>query len=469
MRETDFLRLYQIVAGLETLFYAACMTAFLQPFMDRDTEGRRNICGKMLLPFFSYLSVFLLGAVFSWHGWLCMLLVTALLMAYRRFLGVARGSLFFLSSLFLCMRHLSLMAVQSLDYCWRHLFLKAADTPERVFLGAALRHICTEAILLVLFASMLWGLALRLGRQPLTLHNAELCYLLLTPVTGILFVRTTLRLLVVADGDSIFQLYEQVPAAVGIVPLLAALFYAGTLAAIAVCQKNVALQKERSRAFAEQQQLAEIRERLKQAEQYYDNVRQMKHEMRGHLANIKGLSEKGCYGDMERYIAKMVETIQTMEPDISTGNAVTDIIVGNAQRAAARLGIDFQANFIFPSSKGYDAYDIGIILNNLLKNALEACEKVEHGRRYISLSSRKKEHFYLLEVRNSFDGTIQYHRRTGLPASTKEASPNSSSPTLSALHGIGLSNVRREAEKYRGTVDIRTEENEFLITVLLQG
>ena len=37
-----------------------------------------------------------------------------------------------------------------------------------------------------------------------------------------------------------------------------------------------------------------------------------------------------------------------------------------------------------------------------------------------------------------------------------------------ALHGIGLSNVKREAEKYRGNVDIRAEGNEFQVTVLLQ-
>lgn len=193
----------------------------------------------------------------------------------------------------------------------------------------------------------------------------------------------------------------------------------------------------------------------------------MKHEMRGHLTNIKGLAKKGCYGDIERYIAKMDESIAAFEPGISTGNPVTDIIVGDAKRSADRLGVNFQMDFAFPASGGYDAYDIGIILNNLLKNALEACEKVEQGRRHISLSGRAKHRFYLLEVRNSFDGKLSYHRHTGLPVSTKEA-PKSPSAPLFALHGIGLSNVRREAEKYRGTVDIRAEGEEFLVTVLLQ-
>lgn len=468
MSETDFILLYRITAGIEILFYGTCMAAFLRPFLEEDTGGRRSMRRKCLLVFFAYTLVFIVGNALSFSGRLCMLLVTVLLMAGGRFLGTTREFLFLAGLLFLCNRHLSLMAIQSLDFFLRQFFLKGADTPEKVFLGAARSHICAETLQFLLFVLMLWGLGARLRRQPLTLHVRELGYLLLTPVTGILFVRITLRLLIVADSDSIFQLYEQVPTAAYIVPLLAFLFYAGTLAAIAVCQKNISLQEERGRHFVEQQQMAAIRERLAQVEQLYDGLRRMKHEMRGHLTNIRGLAESGCYEDMERYIGKMDESIRALEPGVSTGNAVTDVIIGDAMRAADRLGIDFRADFAFPASGGYDSYDMGIILNNLLRNALEACEKVERGRRYISLSGRKKNRFYLLEVRNSFDGKVRFHRHTGLPVSTKEAAPKTGRAEFTVLHGIGLSNVKREAGKYRGNVDIRAEGEEFLVTVLLQ-
>lgn len=469
MRESDFILLYRITAGTEIFFHAVCMAAFLRPFMGQDAGGRRSIRRKCLLVFFDYYFVFLSCSLLSFHGWLCMLLVTALLMACGRFLGIGRELLLLLGLLFLCTRHLSLMIIQSLDYFSRQLFLADADTPEKVFLGAARNHLCMETLMFLLFALMLLGLALRLGKKPFPLHARELGYLLLTPMTGILFVHLTLRLLVVADGNSIFRLYDQMPAALGIIPLLAALFYAGTLAAIAVCQKAIALQEERGRHFVEQQQLAGIQERLAQVEQLYDGLRRMKHEMRGHLANIRGLAERGCCEDMARYTAKMDKSMQALDPELSTGNPVTDVIVGDAKRAADKLGIDFTADFLYPPQESFDAYDIGIILNNLLRNALEACEKVERGRRYISLSGKKKNRFYLLEVRNSFDGDIRFHRRTGLPVSTKEAVPPSDPAALTALHGIGLSNVEREAEKYRGNVDIRTEGNEFHVTVLLQG
>lgn len=37
-----------------------------------------------------------------------------------------------------------------------------------------------------------------------------------------------------------------------------------------------------------------------------------------------------------------------------------------------------------------------------------------------------------------------------------------------ALHGIGLSNVRREVLKYMGDMDIRVKKTEFQVTVMLQ-
>ena len=85
---------------------------------------------------------------------------------------------------------------------------------------------------------------------------------------------------------------------------------------------------------------------------------------------------------------------------IRTGNPVLDVVVNDRRRQAESLGADFRSEFQYPDSGGYDAFDMGIILGNLLQNALEACEKVEKGKRYISLMGRKRGSFFLAEVRN---------------------------------------------------------------------
>ena len=91
---------------------------------------------------------------------------------------------------------------------------------------------------------------------------------------------------------------------------------------------------------------------------------------------------------------------------------------------------------------------------------------MKEGERYILLSGKCDRKFFLIEVRNSFEGEISFDRDTHLPISVKNR--DAADCCGVSLHGIGLSNVKREAEKYMGDLDIKIKENEFLATVLLQ-
>ena len=78
---------------------------------------------------------------------------------------------------------------------------------------------------------------------------------------------------------------------------------------------------------------------------------------------------------------------------------------------------------------------------------------------YITLSSRQKGRFFLIEVKNPFSGELRF-RTDGLPATTKTAD--------APFHGLGLSSVRREVEKYMGDLELKTEHDQFCATILLQ-
>ncbi len=166
-------------------------------------------------------------------------------------------------------------------------------------------------------------LSKKLEKEPPELHTKELCYLCLTPVVGILFGNIIFRLLFTVKENVFFSLYGQYPAFIGLVPLIAVLFYAGMVVTVASWQEMVGLQEEKKKYFVEQQQLAAIRERIGEVEQFYDGIRRMKHEMKNHLTNIKGLAGSGSYEEMEQYIARMDESMDAFEMSVRTGNAVT--------------------------------------------------------------------------------------------------------------------------------------------------
>lgn len=464
MNEAGFALFFKLLTGAECILYAVLMAVFFRSFMTGIQEKRR-LQNNTFLIFFIYTVIYLFG-LFPWfYGWMHMILITGILIRLSGFLGIERNFVFLLSVLFYCIRNLSMMMMRSLDFFTDHFFLRNADTPELVFRNAALNQLLVDTLQYLLCFLLLHIVERQLKKGGTGLHIRELCYLLLTPVTAILFANILVRLLVIANDNHIFRLYEQYPAFLAIVPAMAALFYVGILAAITAYQRILTLQDDREKYFVAKQQLSAMQERIREVEQFHDGIRRMKHEMKNHLTNIKGLAESGHYEDMETYIARMDDSMKVFELSIRTGNAVTDVIINDRQKAAAAMGIDFQCVFPFPASGGYNAYDIGIILNNLLQNALEACAKIQKGPKYICLSGRQKRKFFLIDIRNPFDGEITFDQNTGLPVSTKK---KDGTEAFASLHGIGLSNVRREALEYMGDVDIQIENSEFHVTVLLQ-
>lgn len=463
MSKADLSLVLDIAVKIEIFLYAVCMTAFFYPFMAGKKEQRKSRIKKVLMVFLIYILMCIVNMSTSVYGWLCIIIVFILLVAASKFLDIDRECAFFLGVIFFCIRNLSALIMRSISYFLDKYLVQRTEVAEKIeniFRNAALNYLLVAVLQIILFSVMLYAVVRLLKKKTMELHIKELCYLLLIPITGILFVNIISKILLIVNENLVFQLYEQFPVFLGIVPVVAALFYAGILITIVSYQKMIGLQEEKEKYFVEQQQVHAIQERMEEVEQFYHGIRQMKHEMKNHLTNIKGLVRNGSYEDIEQYIDQMDESMNVFELTIKTGNTVTDVIVNDKQKAAEKQGIQFQSEFSYPKSDGYNAYDIGVIINNLLQNALEACEKMAEGKKYIYLSGRQKKKFYLINVKNSFEGEGTFDTKTNLPLSTKEKDIS--------LHGIGLSNVKREVDKYMGDVDIRAKKNEFSVTVLLQ-
>lgn len=456
MSEADFLLFQYILAAIQICLYAVILAVFFRPFM----TGKRM--RKMILIILIFALMYFVKELspVAVSGWPCMILVLALLMSVSGYLGMEKKFVLFLGVIYFSVRNLCILSMQSINFFTSRHFVKGDSEVERIFWNAAINCILVEVIQLLLFSVLLYVAYRQLREYRRELHIRELSYLLLTPVTGIFFVNIIFQILIVVTEDLVLSLYEQYPVLVGVVPVTAALFYVGILVTVMSYRQMVGLQEERKKYFVEEQQVHAIQERMEEVDQFYNGIRQMKHEMKNHLTNIQGLLKNGDYEEMEQYIAKIDEGMEVFELPIKTGNAVTDVIINDKCRSAKRQGIRFQTEFRYPVSEGYNAYDIGIIINNLLQNALEACDKIQAGERYIFIAGRQKKKFFFIKVTNSFEGEVVFDESIHLPKSTKGKG--------TALHGIGLSNVKREVLKYMGDIDIKIKENEFNVTIMLQ-
>ena len=269
-------------------------------------------------------------------------------------------------------------------------------------------------------------------------------------------------LLIVRINTDAFVLFDEKPDLLWKIPMIALCIFAGEAALIYFWQKYRILLAERQKHFVEEQQVKAMKKRLEEAENFYGSIRKVRHEMKNHMANIKGLAGAGEYGEIEEYVRRMDETMQELEYKYVTGNAVTDVIINDKCRRAEKAGIRFDADFRYGGE--IPVFDLGIILNNLLDNAIEACEKLEPGKGFIRLTLKRKKQFLLLNVENSFDDAVPISKGSSLPPTTKQ----SILPGIITEHGIGLENVRDIAERYFGGVNIKVKGDVFHVTVMLQ-
>ena len=394
MSETGF-RIFNSVfsAGAE-LIYAVLLTAFFQPFVPQDKQRRR-----LLLVFFAYILFEIVCNRAALPQGSFGLILMAILLVVSKWIGLEKPSVFLLTLLYFNARISSGLMVQSLYFIVERSVPYRLEPPEAVFLRAALLVMLFLLSHASMLAVMLYALQLQMRKQKMTLHRRELCYLSLVPTAGILFGQVISRLLVEFKDGVLLQLYERHPAFLAVIPVLALLFYAGVYLTIAFQQGMAALREEQATHYMEYQQTQAIRARIHEAEQFYTRIRGLKHEMRGHLTNIKGLAQSGEYASLEDYISKMDESMSGFALTLQTGNPVADVIVNDIRRQSLDLGIRFQVEFHYPDPRAYDAFDVGIILQNLLQNAVEACEKVGEDERFIVLTGTRKGRFFLIEVK----------------------------------------------------------------------
>ena len=313
----------------------------------------------------------------------------------------------------------------------------------------------------VLFVAMVLILY-RLMKDVTIMAWQDVILLSILNFVGSMIANVVNGLLIVRINTDAFVLFDEKPDLLWKIPMIALCIFAGEAALIYFWQRYRILLAERQKHFVEEQQVKAMKKRLEEAENFYGSIRKVRHEMKNHMANIKGLAGAGEYGEIEDYVRRMDETMQELEYKYVTGNPVTDVIINDKCRRAEKAGIRFEADFQYGGE--IPVFDLGIILNNLLDNAIEACEKLEQREGFIRLMLKRKKQFLLLEVENSFDGDVPIREGSPLLATTKQ----SVLPDIVTEHGIGLENVRDVAGRYFGGVNIKVKRNIFHVTVMLQ-
>ena len=355
------------------------------------------------------------------------------------------------------------LASDLFDKLWVSGFLSTKKQVDGFFAAEIIViTVFTALFYAVLLGTYLYIINKKFIRRDYIFSKPEYMFLIL-PAICALCVSVTIRMMIysIEDGIPVF-IYEKAPATLFWIPMVCFLLLLSVIITVVIFQNIIQYHDEILKSKVLENQMMQMQKEVSEIQEIYSDMRGLKHDMRSHLANIAAYITTG-HGtesdEIRSYIGRMGEVIDKLDFSCQTGNPITDVIIHQKSNEAKKRQIQFTYDFVYPTGKQIDVYDVGVILNNALDNAIEACEKV-NGERIIYLRSYEKGNLFFIEVENAFDG-ITLNTETGLPVSEKKDQK---------LHGYGLLNIEKSARKYMGDIDIEIKDEDvklFCLTVML--
>ncbi|MBD5519622.1 MAG: GHKL domain-containing protein [Lachnospiraceae bacterium] len=183
---------------------------------------------------------------------------------------------------------------------------------------------------------------------------------------------------------------------------------------------------------------------VEEAKLRYEKTKSFRHDIKNHITVVKELLQNKNTEAALQYVEGMENLTADISFPVSTNHPIVDILLGNKLGIAEENQIEVQCSLAVPYPCGISDIDFCIILGNALDNAVSACSRISDGKqKYIHVSGKVQGDFLLMEIENSYSGRREIRS------------------------GTGLANIRAAVEKYQGAMEIRTEDNKFVLSILL--
>jgi hypothetical protein len=114
----------------------------------------------------------------------------------------------------------------------------------------------------------------------------------------------------------------------------------------------------------------------------------LKHDMKNHLIELKTTLANGDYQKLDKYISTMMSSLEVREEYVKSGNVSVDSILNYKLKEIKSLTDNVTYSITIPSDIFVSAFDLNIILGNLLDNSIEALAKCNNSDRAFNFAKR---------------------------------------------------------------------------------
>jgi hypothetical protein len=174
-----------------------------------------------------------------------------------------------------------------------------------------------------------------------------------------------------------------------------------------------------------------------------ETIKAARHDLKHHYSVMYGYLAENETARHKKYLEELMGSLPASEKTYCENYAV-NMITARYLSLAESEGVTVETRLDIPEDTGsVPAKDLVLIIGNLLDNAVEACRRMKHGRKFITVRSYIEADSLSVGVTNSFDGN--WRERNGAYISRKETAE-------ADREGIGLQSIKALCEKHGGSM-----------------
>lgn len=211
----------------------------------------------------------------------------------------------------------------------------------------------------------------------------------------------------------------------------------------------------KSKKLILEQQNKSYKKQLDLMEQSVKNTQILNHDIKNHVITLRNLHIDGKIESIGEYLDDIMDYVDSNKKFSNSGNNAVDSILNFKLQEIIDMGEEVEIEVNIPKKTNISDYDITVILGNLIDNSITALKGYE-DRKKLSIKIKYIKSNIIITIINSFNGKLKY--KNGKLQTTKVDVKN---------HGLGLASVEEVVNKNDGHLDIKYDDKNFRVTVIL--
>ncbi|HCX63315.1 GHKL domain-containing protein [Sedimentibacter sp.] len=232
-----------------------------------------------------------------------------------------------------------------------------------------------------------------------------------------------------------------------------------SIASIALTNRIIKDMNEKHKNDLELQQMKMEHAYFSDVNSVLEEIRILRHDMRGELAIIHAYNELDQRDNIRNHIEKKLHEMDIqLLPKIDKDNIITSFLNFKLKEARSKeIDVYIESELTEENEIYINKEDICRVLNNIINNAIEACNKCEECiEKYIKLNIDMVGNCIVIKSENPYSGELN-----------KEGNKILTIKKDRTRHGYGLKSIESIAEKYGGSMKLIYDDKIFVIEVYM--